>query len=279
MRIGLLTPAPDHPLLAAATGLLTPRHRVDALDPAHAADPGPGELADVYLLKTRTPRALAFARRLEERGAPVLNSAASTGRCQDRTAMAEVALRAGLPFVATAAEPSLAGLAARGDLSYPVVIKSRHSRRHDLVARVDDPVRLAVLAAEWGDEPVVVQRFTPNDGWDHKLWVVGDHVFAGLRRSELATPVRTGTEPLRTDALPAGWLDVVRRVGEVFALDVYGVDLLDVAGSPLIVDVNAFPGVRGQDGAPEALTDLTLRTATGTHHPRTPTPTATEPVA
>ncbi|NJP80302.1 alpha-L-glutamate ligase, partial [Streptomyces sp. AA8] len=31
MRIGLLTPAPDHPLLAAATGLLTPRHRVDAL--------------------------------------------------------------------------------------------------------------------------------------------------------------------------------------------------------------------------------------------------------
>ncbi|MGK5727936.1 ATP-grasp domain-containing protein [Streptomyces sp. URMC 124] len=272
MRICLLTPAPDHPLLAAATRLLTPRHRVDALDPADAPDPGPGDLADVYLLKTRTPRALAFARRLEERGAPVLNSAASTGQCQDRTAMAEVALRAGLPFVATATEPSLAGLAARGYLSYPVVIKSRHSRRHDLVARVDDPVRLAVLAAEWGDEPVVVQRFTPNDGWDHKLWVVGDHVFAGLRRSELATPVRTGTEPLRTDDLPAGWLDVVRRVGEVFALDVYGVDLLDVAGSPLIVDVNAFPGVRGQTGAPEALADLALRTARGAHIARTVPP-------
>ncbi|WKU48456.1 alpha-L-glutamate ligase [Streptomyces sp. VNUA116] len=268
MRIGLLTPSPGHPLLAAATALLTPRHDVVALAPSTAPDPAAGDLADVYLLKTRTPRALAFARRLEERGAPVLNSAGSTAQCQDRTAMADVALRAGLPFVATATEPSLAGLAARGDLSYPVVIKSRHSRRDDLVARVDDPVRLAVLAAEWGDEPVVVQRFTPNDGWDHKLWVVGDHVFAGLRRSELAPPAGTGTESLSTDRLPAGWLDVVRRAGEAFALDVYGVDLLDVGGTPLIVDVNAFPGIRGQSGAPEVLAALTLSTAEGTHRPR-----------
>ncbi|MBF6047630.1 alpha-L-glutamate ligase [Streptomyces sp. NRRL B-1677] len=268
MRIGLLTPSPGHPLLAAATALLTPRHDVVALDPATAADPAAGELADVYLLKTRTPRALAFARRLEERGAPVLNSAGSTALVQDRTAMAEVALAAGLPFVATATEASLAELAARGDLSYPVVVKSRRSRRDDLVARVDDPVRLAVLAAEWGGEPAVVQRFTPNDGWDHKLWVVGDHVFAGLRRSELAAPAGTGTESLPTDRLPAGWLDVVRRVGEAFALDVYGVDLLDVAGTPLIVDVNAFPGIRGQSGAPEALAALALHTAKGAHHPR-----------
>ncbi|MEV5376653.1 alpha-L-glutamate ligase [Streptomyces nondiastaticus] len=275
MRIGLLTPSPGHPLLAAATALLTPRHDVVALDPSTAPDPAAGDLADVYLLKTRTPRALAFARRLEERGAPVLNSAGSTAQCQDRTAMADVALRAGLPFVATATEPSLAGLAARGDLSYPVVIKSRHSRRDDLVARVDDPVRLAVLAAEWGDEPVVVQRFTPNDGWDHKLWVVGDHVFAGLRRSELAPPAGTGTESLPTDRLPAGWLDVVRRAGEAFALDVYGVDLLDVGGTPLIVDVNAFPGIRGQSGAPEALATLTLSTAEGTHRPRATAPAQT----
>ncbi|MFF7726777.1 RimK family alpha-L-glutamate ligase [Streptomyces sp. NPDC008001] len=269
MRVCLLTPSPGHPLLAATTALLTPRHRVTALDPAVSPDPAPGDLADVYLLKTRTPRALAFARRLEERGAPVLNSAGSTGQCQDRTAMAEVALRAGLPFVATATEPSLAVLAARGGPAYPAVVKSRHSRRHDLVARVDDPARLAALAADWPDEPVVVQRFTPNDGWDHKLWVVGDHVFAGLRRSELAPPAGTGTESLPLDRLPAGWLDVVRRVGEVFALDVYGVDLLDAGGSPLIVDVNAFPGIRGQAGAPEALAALALRTAEGHHTPRT----------
>ncbi|MFI9240723.1 RimK family alpha-L-glutamate ligase [Streptomyces sp. NPDC053079] len=270
MRVCLLTPAPDHPLLAETTALLTPRHDVEWLDPGTARLPDPGALADVYLLKTRTPRALAYARFLEEHGAPVINTAAATELCQDRTAMAEVALRAGLPFVATRTETSLARLVEAGaELPGPVVVKSRHSRRHDLVARVDDAERLRSLARQWPDEPVVIQPFAPNDGWDHKLWAVADEIFAGLRRSELATAVPDKrTRTLGTGELPARWLDVVRRVGEVFALDVYGVDLLDAGGEPVIVDINAFPGIRGQAGAPEALAALALRTAAGSRPPR-----------
>ncbi|MFI9308620.1 RimK family alpha-L-glutamate ligase [Streptomyces triculaminicus] len=273
MRICLLTPAPDHPLLARTTDLLTSQHTVEWLDPGTAdALPDPATLADVYLLKTRTPRALAYARHLEEHGAPVLNSAAATELCQDRTAMADVALRAGLPFVATRTEPSLRLPGTAGEPAWPVVVKSRHSRRHDLVARVDDAERLRELAARWPDEPVVIQPFTPNSGWDHKMWVVGDEIFAGLRRSELAeggTDKRTRT--LGLGDLPDEWLEVVRRVGEVFALDVYGVDLLDAGGgAPVIVDINAFPGIRGQQGAPEALAALALHTAAGSRRPRVP---------
>ncbi|MEV4441191.1 alpha-L-glutamate ligase [Streptomyces sp. NPDC049577] len=271
MRVLLLTPAPDHPLLAAATALLTPHHTVDWLDPSGDGDhplPDPGP-ADVCLLKSRTPRALALARTLEERGVPVLNSAASTELCQDRTAMAELAQRAGLPFAATRTLPALSDLVLDGT---PVVVKSRHSRRHDLVARVDDERELRTLTESWGDEPVVVQPFTPNPGWDHKMWVVGDRVFAGLRRSELATAAagipEKHTRTVDLGDLPADWLETVRRAGEVFALDVYGVDLLDSGGEPLIVDINAFPGIRGQKGAPEALADLTLRTAASRHRPR-----------
>ncbi|MCC3772068.1 RimK family alpha-L-glutamate ligase [Streptomyces sp. UNOC14_S4] len=271
MRIGLLTPAPDHPLLAATTALLTPHHQVEALDPVHATLPSPARapesLADVYLLKTRTPRALAFARYLEQHGAPVLNSADATELCQDRTAMADTALAAGLPFAVTGATTTLPRLAARYGLTYPLVVKSRHSRRHDLVAKVDDAAELRALAAQWPDEPVVVQDWTPNDGWDRKLWVVGERVFAALRRSELAAGPRD-TEPVRAADLPEQWLDVVRRAGEVFALDVYGVDLIDTPDGPVVVDVNAFPGIRGQQGAPEALAELALRTASGDYRPR-----------
>ncbi|MFD0385226.1 RimK family alpha-L-glutamate ligase [Streptomyces stramineus] len=150
------------------------------------------------------------------------------------------------------------------------MVKSRHSRRHDLVARVEDPAGLRALAARWPDEPVVVQPFTPNDGWDRKVWVVGDEIFADLRRSELAAhdlprQGRGGAPAAR--GLPADWIETVRRVGEVFALDVYGVDLLDADGGPLIVDINAFPGIRGQEGAPEALAELALRTAAGRYRP------------
>ncbi|MFK8906858.1 RimK family alpha-L-glutamate ligase, partial [Streptomyces sp. YS-3] len=183
MRIGLITPEPGHPLLAATTALLAPGHAVEAVDPDAAP---PERVADVYLLKSRTPRALALARELEARGAAVLNSASATGLVQDRTAMAEAAVRAGLPFAATRTFAALAPLPDDPDLTYPLVVKSRHSRRHDLVARADGSAELRVLAEEWAGEPVVVQEFTANSGWDHKLWVIGDRVFAALRRSELA---------------------------------------------------------------------------------------------
>ncbi|MFB6810523.1 RimK family alpha-L-glutamate ligase [Streptomyces sp. NPDC056387] len=260
MRVCLVTPEPGHPLLAGATALLEAAgHRVESLDPG-AAGGAPADPADVYLLKARTPRALDLARELERRGAPVLNSAAATTLCQDRTAMAELALSAGLPFAGTRTYGSLAAWAAAEPLpGPPLVVKSRHSRRHDLVALVDDGARLRELAEHWQQEPVVVQEFAPNSGWDHKLWAVGDRVFAALRRSELAPGVRGPARPLSVAELPPGWADLVRRTGEVFALDVYGVDLVDTGdGTPLIVDVNAFPGIRGQAGAPEALAALAL---------------------
>ncbi|MFG1810029.1 RimK family alpha-L-glutamate ligase [Streptomyces sp. NPDC049040] len=259
MRIGLITPDPGHPLLAAATALLTAAggHEVEVLDPDTA--PVPGDPADVYLLKARTPRALALARALEAGGARVVNSAAATGRCQDRTAMAADALRAGLPFAPTRTYASGAHIAlGEAEPAGPLVVKSRHSRKGDVVVRLEGEAQLRDFAAGAPDEPFVVQDFVPNPGWDHKLWAIGPHVFAALRRSELS-PSAPGGGPVPLAELPAGWTGLVRRVGEVFALDVYGVDVIDTgAGRPLIVDVNAFPGIRNQPGAPEALAALAL---------------------
>ncbi|MFC9294277.1 RimK family alpha-L-glutamate ligase [Streptomyces sp. NPDC057011] len=258
MRIGLITPEPGHPLLAATAALLAPVHAVEVLDPLAAGD-APSSPADVYLLKSRTPQALALARDLERRGVPVVNSAAATELCQDRTEMAELALRAGLPFAPTRTFDSLAAWACHAPPAGPVVVKSRYSYRGDLVARVDDPAGLAKLAVDWSREPVVVQEFAANSGWDHKLWAIGDQVFAALRRSELSPEGRGPTRPLALGELPAGWADLVRRAGSVFSLDVYGVDVIATGdGSPLIVDVNAFPGIRGQAGAPQALAALAL---------------------
>ncbi|MFH7597292.1 alpha-L-glutamate ligase [Streptomyces racemochromogenes] len=259
MRIGLITPDPGHPLLAATAALLGERHEVEVLHPS-AGEASVGAPADVYLLKARTPAALELARALERRGAPVVNSAAATEGCQDRTGMASLALGAGLPFAATRTFGSLALLESAAGLEWPLVVKSRRSRKDDLVARLDGPGRLRELAPRWGGEPVVTQAFAPNSGWDHKLWVVGDEVFAALRRSELAAG--TGEPAPGGGRLPDGWAELALRVGRVFGLDVYGVDVIATeGGGPLIVDVNAFPGIRGQAGAPEALAALTLRRA------------------
>ncbi|MEU8517270.1 alpha-L-glutamate ligase [Kitasatospora sp. NPDC048722] len=254
MRVGLITADPGHPVLAATAAVLRGRgHRVEVV--------GPGEawVGDVCLLKARTDQALALARELESRGVPVVNSAAATELCQDRVRMAELALAAGLPFAETRSAGTPGQLV---DFSYPFVVKSRHSRRGDLVARVDDAARLCELAERWPDEAVVTQPFLDGTGWDQKLWVVDGRVFAARRRSELAPPA-VGAGPAVEWEPPADRAALALRVGEAFGLDVYGVDLLDGPAEPVVVDVNAFPGIRGRAGAPEALADLALRVAAG----------------
>ncbi|MBO8191014.1 alpha-L-glutamate ligase [Streptomyces oryzae] len=264
MRVALITSRPGHPLLSATTALLSPHHQVEVIDPEASDGPAPyaevpgGPLADVHLLKARTPRAIALARALEHRGGVVLNSAAATELCQDRTEMAALARRAGLPFARTRTVGALRQLAGTR-LARPVVVKSRHSRRGDLVARVDGAEDLRALCAVWAAEPVVVQPFTANDGWDRKVWVIAGQLFAALRRSELAGAERGPAVPLGPDDVPEGWYELARKVGSVFRLDVYGLDLIETADGPLIVDINAFPGARGQAGAPQALAELVLR--------------------
>ncbi|MEV5199568.1 alpha-L-glutamate ligase [Streptomyces sp. NPDC053720] len=268
MKVCLLTDKPDHPLLAAVSAaLVEAEHQVTFSDPdSGAVSPSqpvsPDGLADVYLLKAHTPRALVLARSLEALGARVVNSAAATELCQDRSRIAAVAEDAGLPMPRTwtldALSEALRGAepAANG---YPLMVKSRHSRRADLVARVDGPDGLRDLASKWSDEPVVLQEFVANSGWDHKLWVIAGEVFTGVRPAPVgAPPGGARPAPLVRD-LPQDWTRLALRTGEVFGLDVYGVDLLDREGAPVVVDINAFPGIRGPKGAPEALAALALR--------------------
>jgi ribosomal protein S6--L-glutamate ligase len=263
VRVGLIARDPGHPVLAAAAEVLVRRGcEVEVVPPGGGvgvvpSGGGVGALADVYLLKARTPRALSLAGELERRGAVVVNSAAATELCQDRVRMAELAGGAGLPFAATVAAGRLGELAPP---AYPFVVKSRHSRRHDLVARVDGAARLRELVERWPEEEVVTQPYLPGSGWDQKLWVVDGRVFAARRRSELS-PDEGGSGAAGEWEPSAGLAALALRVGEVFGLDVYGVDLLDGAAEPVIVDVNAFPGVRGRPGAPEALAGLALRLA------------------
>ncbi len=258
MRVCLLTDDPDHPLLAALPGLLGSRHSVTVFDPDGAMSPTVlPSAADLYLLKAHSPQAVAVARRLERQGGRVVNGAAATELCQDRVLMAYRARRAGLPFPGTRRFARLSelrtGLVGEPAPDLPLVIKSRISRRGDLVTHLDGPERLRALERDWAQEPVVVQGFIANDGWDYKLWVMGGRVFVGLRRSPLNGAERTATRSLDPGRLPPGWLDLALTAGEVYGLRIYGVDILATDHGPVVVDVNPFPGFRGVPGAPEAL--------------------------
>lgn len=267
MRVTLITDKPDHPVLAAVVGELATRHPVRVLDPGAIDSPWRSARREVsrdpqqvFLLKAHDATSREFAACLQRLGAVVINDAVATSQCQDRLTMARRLLAAALPCPRTVAVGSLFALLGRGGgprFPFPIVIKSRWSRRADLVTRIDAQAELDALSGAWMREPVVIQPYAPNDGWDRKVWVVDDQIFAARRPTPLDGAGHGETIPIAANELPDAWRQMALAVGKAFGLRLYGLDLVIGPAGPLVVDVNAFPGYRGVTGAIAALVTFT----------------------
>lgn len=257
---------PRHPVIAVALQKLSIRHTVHLFDvrPLSSQEAieqaGEHPLADLYLLKSHAPQALELAQFLEQQGATVVNSYASSLACQDRALMAQRMDQAGLPWPRTQYVSSLGQLLSQPELldqlTFPFIIKSHYSHRGDLVDKIHTLAELRELAETWSSEPVVLQEFASGDGWDIKLWVIDEHIFAARRRTPLEANASKEDYPIPSDQLPADWAYITREIGRAFHLRLYGVDLLQTDRGPMIVDVNSFPGFRGVPGADDALVAL-----------------------
>ena len=211
MNICLLIESAPKPVLAAVLDRLGRRHTVITWDPRTGTlpvFPGPaheGQDGDVYLLKSRSPQARALARTAQQAGARVVNTPQATAAALDRWTMATCLDRAGVPQPRTWSFPTLQALAddASGEaLPWPLVVKSRTSARGDLVQLVRAPEDLPALLPRWGDVPVIAQEFTPNDGFDIKVWVIGGEWSAARRRGALDSTDKTSDLPIDPASCP-----------------------------------------------------------------------------
>ncbi len=257
---------PHHPVIAVALQELSTRHNVRLLDvrtlngEQALQEEARHPQADLYLLKSHAPQALEVAHALEQKGALVVNSWASSVACQDRVLMAQRMHEAHLPWPQTWHYPVLADLLADTDflatMTYPVIIKSYYSHRGDLVAFVRSYEDLEHLAVDWSQESIVLQEYAASGGWDIKMWVIDQQIFAARRRTPLEPNAPKEDFVIAPEDLPQEWADITHEIGRVFNLRLYGVDLLVTTRGPMIVDVNSFPGFRGVPGADSALVEL-----------------------
>ena len=168
--------------------------------------------------------------------------------------------KAGLPWPHTWDFSRLKDLLERDDLlatlTFPLIIKSRYSRRYDLVDKLHNVGELQALAPQWAQEPVILQEFVANDGWDSKLWVIDQQIFAARRRTPLERNAAKKDFSLTAEELPGDWVRIALEIGRVFNMRLYGLDLLLTGQGPVIVDVNSFPGFRGVRGADSAIVAL-----------------------
>jgi glutathione synthase/RimK-type ligase-like ATP-grasp enzyme len=216
-----------------------PTTELTTLRPAH----------DLYYVKTSTEPVLSYAAALHAAGAATINPYPRIELLGNKLAAAVELRKAGLPVPETWITDDrrvLAQLLEGG----PLVLKPcRGSRGRGVVA-----VHQASELPERLDAAVVVQRYHRGDGFDRKLYCIGDRVFALKRPWPCATWAMKSarSEPFSPDARLR---ELVLRCREALGLSLFGLDVVLSEGEPHVVDVNKCAGFLGVPGAPEILCD------------------------
>jgi len=192
---------------------------------------------------------------VEARGALVINRPATSLASQDRLLLAARMKEAELPWPATVSAGG--GIPGEREVlakwTFPVIVKSQHSRFGDLVVKANGPQQLLQLMLNREQGPFVLQEFVRSDGSDVKLWVIAQQVFAALRPSPLEANAGRENFVIPARRIPDEWRSIALKVGKVLDLQLYGVDLLVSGRGPVVIDVNSFPGFRCVPGAEAAL--------------------------
>jgi ribosomal protein S6--L-glutamate ligase len=107
------------------------------------------------------------------------------------------------------------------------------------IYRVDSPSDLETLNfVDANARFFLAQHYIENSGFDIKLYVVGSEVFAVAKRSPLHPDVEVKK---RIIPVTAELRNLALKVGKLFNLDIYGLDVVETPLGPMIVDINDFP--------------------------------------
>lgn len=185
--------------------------------------------------------------RLEAGGIPVFNPPRALEAAVDKYLASARLAAAGVPvphtFACQTADDALAAFAALGS---DAVVKPLFGSEGRGIARLQDEAvaeRVFRMLAGMG-AVLYVQQFIPHDGFDVRVLVVGQKMFA-MRRSNAAdwrTNISRGAtaEPIELTAEMAA---LARRSADAIGAPLAGVDLLPASdGSTYVLEVNAVPG-------------------------------------
>jgi len=199
-----------------------------------------GQGYDAYILKTVSDGpGLSLLEAAEASGIPTINNSRSIRLVRDKAVAAAFAHANGLPAPLTyfVAHPELLKQIPEED--YPLVIKPTNGSSCRGIYRVDSPADLATLEiAEANGSYFLAQHYMENCGFDIKLYVAGTSIYTVAKRSPLHPEVEVSK---RLIPLTPELRKLALRVGKIFGLDIYGLDVVETAHGPMIVDINDFP--------------------------------------
>ena len=139
--------------------------------------------------------------------------------------------------------------------SYPLVIKASEGTQGASVFLLDDETRAISLLAQMfqrGMRPLVQEYIKESHGRDIRAIVVRGRVVASMERKARGTEFRSNFHlvgSVEAIKLTPDQESVAIRAANELGLDVAGVDMLDSASGPLVLEANSSPGLEGIERA------------------------------
>jgi predicted glycosyltransferase/glutathione synthase/RimK-type ligase-like ATP-grasp enzyme len=202
---------------------------------------------DLYVLKSKSDLAMSVAADLHAAGAALLNPYPTTALLRDRIVSFRVLRAAGVPVPETFAASHVSQFLPALDRG-PLIVKPSRRFPKQGVAVVTNAAELAALGPM--EEPLFAQRYHPSDGLERKIYSIGTEVFGVLR----VRPARTYEEKLGRPFTPSpDVVDIARRCGAAFGIDLFSVDIVESGGQTFVVDMSSFPKFTGVPEGPRRL--------------------------
>jgi ribosomal protein S6--L-glutamate ligase len=238
-------------------------HRVSAVDPQSVSylmeNDGWLQDFDSVVARGRSWGLLCLLAWAESRGALTINHKSAIAAVYNKADMSVELAAGNIPTPRTffgSVEP----LAKQIPIDcYPVILKPIFGDNCRGLVVVGSPEEMTDL--EWPEQIALAQTYLPTDGYDLKLYGMGDQVWAVRKpspfnkRSETdGAGTKAGLIPITTTLEQLG-----RRCGKLFGLELYGVDCIETDDGPLVIEINDFPNYTGVPEADELLADHVIR--------------------
>lgn len=200
---------------------------------------------------------LAVVRQFEMQGVFTLNESVAIGRSRDKLRALQLMARAGvgLPVTAFAHGPRKAEDVVMEVGGAPVVIKLLEGSQGMgvILAETEASAKSIIEAFSAANVNILVQEFVREAaGADVRALVIGGKIVAAMKRTgkkgEFRSNLHRGGK-----AEPAELTETERATAfkavEAIGLNVAGVDMLRSSRGPLVLEVNASPGIEGIEHA------------------------------
>jgi ribosomal protein S6--L-glutamate ligase len=222
---------------------------------------------DLVVARGRSCALLCLLAAAEARRRPTLNRRTAIATVHNKVEMA-VTLAAGhIPTPPTFFGPPAYLAAQIPAARYPLILKPIFGDNAEGLRIIATPEEMAALAARNGTrlhpEPVALaQSYLPNDGYDLKLYGIGDEIWAVRKPSPLNQDgAHNGAKAAEPVPLTPALQALGRRCGELFGLELFGVDCLQTTNGIVVIEVNDFPNYTGVPDGDERLAAYVIRRA------------------